>query len=264
MTAEPDPVLIRYLLGELPADEEAALDERAFVDDAWREETATAADDLIDAYLEGRLPADRRERFETRFLAAPQHRERYRLLRDLRTVANAPARPESGSRGRAGLWIGLAAAALVVLAWLVISGRPAVDDRIAQVPTPAPTATRAAVPTPSPAGPPVTAVATVDLPRRPGPVTVAIEPGVRTVRFSIPTIAPARYSARIVRDERTLWEEVDLEPSADEPIVVEVPAELLRDGSSMIVEPDVTRGSHAPPGVSRRSWPLRVAAPESR
>jgi hypothetical protein len=262
MTAAPDPVLIRYLLGELPADEEAALDERAFVDDAWREETAAAADDLIDAYLEDRLPADRRGRFETRFLKAPQHRERYRLLRDLRMVAKAPARLEPGPRGRAGLWIGLAAAALVVLAWLALSRRPVVDDRIAQVPTPTPssTPTPEASPSASPSTPATGGLLAVALPNQPRAVPVALTAGVRRVRFVVPAPGPTRYAAQIRLAGRAVWEEPDLDPAADgEPLTVEVPAEVLTAGTELALEPAVTRGASLPPGVVGRVWPLRVS-----
>ena len=107
--------MIRYLLGQLDPDEQAELDERAFVDDAFTEKVDLAADDLIDAYLSGDLGPDARQRFEVHFLASESRRERFRFIRALRTVAARRAAPPAPAAGRLLTW---AAAAALVLASL--------------------------------------------------------------------------------------------------------------------------------------------------
>jgi hypothetical protein len=263
----PDPILFRYLLGQLTPDEEAALDERAFVDDDWDEERAAAADELIDAYLTGALTADQRTRFETRFLASSEYRERFRLLRDLRTVMDrGRADPVSVDRSPGRPWLALAVAAALIAALaalaLLVSGRAQAPPRLATTGTPVPSPTP--TPSPSPEGSPTRApegaTATVSLPDPPGATRVAVDSTTRVVRFRVPTPAagPDAYVARVRRDGRTLWEEGDLEASGPT-LVLDVPASVLSgDSIELALEPDTTRSGSSGPRVPARIWPLRI------
>ena len=264
----PDPILIRYLLGELTPDEETALDERAFVDDAWDEERATAADDLIDAYLSGALTAGQRQRFETRFLASSEHRERLRLLRDLRTAVESgrSGLPGAGrAPGRPGLAWAVAATVIAALAALVLlmSGPAPQGPRFVVGPTAAPSTTSTPSPFPSV---PSSGTAAVSLPERPQPTRIPLASAVRVVRFTIPLPAdgPDAYIAKVRRDGRTVWEEGDLEASAGgSTLVVDVPAQVLAGESvALALEPDTTRSASPGPAASVRVWPLRLVRPE--
>ena len=268
-----DPILIRYLLGELTPDEEVALDERAFVDDAWDEERATAADDLIDAYLSGALTADQRQRFEAHFLASSEHRERFRLLRDLRTVvaSSRSGLPGAGrTPSRAGLVWAVAAAVIAALAALVLlmSGPAPKEPRFAGGSTAPPSRTPTPSPSPSvsPGVPSSAGTAAVSLPERPQPTRIPLDASFRVVRFTIPLPAegPDAYIAKVRRDGRTVWEEGDLEASAGgSTLVVDVPAQVLAGESvALVLEPDTTRSTSPRPAASERVWPLRLVRPE--
>lgn len=77
-----------YLLGTL-SDEEALrrIEEGILLSDDFDEKVSTAEDELIDEYLDGMLTADEEKRFREFFLAAPERREKFRLIRDLKELA---------------------------------------------------------------------------------------------------------------------------------------------------------------------------------
>ena len=265
---ETDASMMRYLLGELSADEQAELDERAFVDDVWEEKRDTAADELIDAYLAGALRPEARQRFEVHFLASAAHRERFQLVRDLRSVLarKSPAPAGSGPVRRGVVWSAAAAAVLAALTALFLLGRKQATDQLVAVATPPPTATAVAttepvatlpVETREPAPPRTLNVAVADASRS---VAVSLAPGVRTVRFAIPVVesdAPS-YSVTVRQGDKAVWQSEDLVPrEAGAPVEVGVPANLLAAGAVLSIEPEATRGaSPAPPPV--REWTLRV------
>ena len=271
MTERPeiDPSLMRYLLGELGPEEQAELDERAFVDDAWEEQRDAAADELIDAYLAGTLGSDARLRFETHFLTSAGHRERFRLLRDLRlVVARRAATGGRGARVRAGVaWLAAAAAVLAALVGLFFYARPQPPDpRVAvATPSPAPTASAAPAPTPRAEATPAierTRTLTVAVQDASRALAFAVEPDVRTVRFEIPVPDDDRtpsYSVAVRQGGETLWHRDDLVPrEAGAPLEVGVPADVLAAGAVLSVEPEAVRGaSPAPPAVRR--WTLRIS-----
>jgi hypothetical protein len=263
---EDDASMIRYLLGELDQDEQAELDQRAFVDDAWEERRDTAADELIDAYLAGTLRPEARQRFEIHFLASAAHRERFQLVRDLRSVLarKSPAPSASGPVRRTVVWSAAAAALLAALAALFALGRRQATDQLVAVATPPPIATPVApvaTPVPGETREPAAArtlnVAVADASRS---VAVSLGPGVRTVRFAIPVVesgAPS-YSVTVRQGDKAVWQSEDLVPrEAGAPVEVGVPANLLAAGAVLSIEPEATRGaSPAPPPV--REWTLRV------
>jgi hypothetical protein len=95
--------LVRYLMGELPAEEEQGLEERYFQDDALFSELLAVEGELIEQYLRGRLSPDEHRRFESVWLASPARRQRLELTRTvLASVSEPPAAagPREG-RGRA-------------------------------------------------------------------------------------------------------------------------------------------------------------------
>jgi hypothetical protein len=105
--------LVRYLMGELPAEEEQGLEERYFQDDALFSELLAVEGELIEQYLRGRLSPDEHRRFESVWLASPARRQRLELTRTvLSSVSEPPAAagPREG-RGRATGLRGLAAVA---------------------------------------------------------------------------------------------------------------------------------------------------------
>jgi hypothetical protein len=265
MTDRPeiDASMMRYLLGELGPDEQAELDERAFVDDAWEEKRDTAADELIDAYLAGALRAEARQRFEIHFLASAAHRERFQLVRDLRTVLSreGAARSPSVPVRRTLAWSAAAAALVAALAALFFFGRKQATDHLVAVATPPPTATVVATPVPEVTREPApTRTLTVDVADASRSIAVALGPEMRTVRFAIPVEesgAPS-YSVTVRQGTETVWQRHDLVPrEAGAPVEVGVPAHLLAGGEVLsIVEESVRGASPAPAPV--RQWTLRV------
>jgi hypothetical protein len=91
--------IIRYLLGELPEQEQLRLEERYFGDAEFFDQFLVMEDQLIDDYLRGQLSRRDKERFEKHFLSSPRGRERVKLARVLiRAVSEpmvvaTPARP---------------------------------------------------------------------------------------------------------------------------------------------------------------------------
>lgn len=67
-------ILTRYLLGELPEDEQAKIEEQLFRDDAAFEQARALKAELTDHYVRGNLSARERRRYEQRFLTSPAGR----------------------------------------------------------------------------------------------------------------------------------------------------------------------------------------------
>jgi hypothetical protein len=128
-------VLVRYLLGGLPEDEQVRVEERAFSDREYLDIIEAVEADLIDAYVRGELSASDRQQFERRFLASRERRTKVEFARALADVA-------PGSRGTVFLRrpitavrFALAAAAVLLvsaLSWQTIS-TIALNRRVAQL-----------------------------------------------------------------------------------------------------------------------------------
>jgi anti-sigma factor RsiW len=88
-----DQLLKRYLLGELPSDEQRRLEEVFFSEAQAFERLIAIEDDLIDDYVCGDLSRKQRERFEKHFLVSPERRERLALAKAL--VASVSEQPET-------------------------------------------------------------------------------------------------------------------------------------------------------------------------
>ena len=153
--ADRDERYARYLLGDLPEEERARLEEEYFADDAEFERLAAVRDELTDLYARGELPARERRLFEEHFLATAPRRRRAREAEELiefsTRLAAAPRAREGGAERRPFLLRALARgtpalrfsfAALLLLAalggaWLLV--RRADDlrtERAAATPSP--------------------------------------------------------------------------------------------------------------------------------
>lgn len=137
----------RFLLGELPEDEQERLERRVLEDGAAGESVAAVEDDLLDAYAAGELPRRQRLAFERRLRASGSLRRRAAFARALarhagsdNTETERPAAvvvPGPGfRRGFAAPLAGLAAAASLLLAvacgWLLWRGT-AMTERVASL-----------------------------------------------------------------------------------------------------------------------------------
>jgi hypothetical protein len=153
-----DPLIVRYLLDELPPDERRLLEQRYFLDDGLFESVCSIEAQLIRDFLRGQLPTGQRRRFEARYLESPQLSEKVESARLLMQSASAvppalaaPARNEHvsteskapGRRSIVGLSIreslqeafrvragvlgfvvaGLVTAAMLVAAWFGLDNR---------------------------------------------------------------------------------------------------------------------------------------------
>jgi anti-sigma factor RsiW len=124
-------LLIKYLLGDLTEEEQAAVEDRAFADAEYLGELRAAESDLIDSYVRGELPRSDRQRFESRFLTSPARRNKVEFARALATVAAESKQDEAPRATRSGWLMGWSpalqfAGALALLicvaggAWLVL------------------------------------------------------------------------------------------------------------------------------------------------
>ena len=131
-------LITRYLLGELPEEQQIEIEDRAFNDKEFLASITAVENDLIDEYVREELPKTARRRFETLFLASEGRRKRVEFARALVRVADEARVPKreivTGVSWREALAafirglnpvgrIALAAAALVVLlggAWLIV------------------------------------------------------------------------------------------------------------------------------------------------
>src|SRR5678815_1995557 len=94
MSVDNEKLIARYLLGELPEDQQVEIEDRAFSDKDYLASITAVENDLIDEYVRGELSAADRQRFETRFLASTERRKRVEFATALRTVVSEPVRPE--------------------------------------------------------------------------------------------------------------------------------------------------------------------------
>jgi hypothetical protein len=131
----PDDRVIRsYLLGEMPAEERAAFQERIFENDEVFLRVLAAEDDLTDALARGALSADEAARVRA-FLEESSQRDRLPIARAMAQTRGKPSRVSPSPVRRI-----LALAACLILAiaafWLALRNHDA-QTQIAQV-TPAP------------------------------------------------------------------------------------------------------------------------------
>jgi hypothetical protein len=87
-TTEQDERMTRYLLGDLPEPEQAAIEQEFFADPEKFEGIWAAENDLVDRYVRGRLSRGEQELFERNYLRSPKHRERVLIAGKLLEAAD--------------------------------------------------------------------------------------------------------------------------------------------------------------------------------
>jgi len=90
-------VIARYLLGDLPEEQQVAIEDRAFADKDYLALITSVENDLIDEYVRQELSPTERQQFERQFLASAERRKRVEFARVLarvpeRTVVSEPAK----------------------------------------------------------------------------------------------------------------------------------------------------------------------------
>ena len=94
MSVDNEKLIARYLLGELPEEQQVEIEDRAFSDKEYLASITAVENDLIDEYVRGELSGAERQLFESRFLASAERRKRVEFAKALRTVVSEPVRPE--------------------------------------------------------------------------------------------------------------------------------------------------------------------------
>src|ERR1044072_3972467 len=94
MSLDNEKLISRYLLGELPEEQQVEIEDRAFSDKDYLASITAVENDLIDEYVRGELSAADRQRFESRFLASAERRKRVEFAKALSTVVSESAAPE--------------------------------------------------------------------------------------------------------------------------------------------------------------------------
>ncbi|HZS07351.1 MAG TPA: hypothetical protein VFD58_21120 [Blastocatellia bacterium] len=87
-------LIARYLLGDLPEEEQSRLEDLAFSDRECRRRIVAVESDLIDEYVRGELSEARRRQFERRFFASAGRRRKVEFARALARVVSATATEE--------------------------------------------------------------------------------------------------------------------------------------------------------------------------
>lgn len=112
--------LLRFLLGELPAEEVDAIDQRLLIDEEFANLVAEARNDLLDAYAAGELDTSMRQRVEKALLQGPTDSLSLSVARKLQSTRTAGQESTRRSKvkwpiARKRVWIPVAVAAVVVL-----------------------------------------------------------------------------------------------------------------------------------------------------
>ena len=80
-----------FLLGNLPDEARAGIEDRFLADEEFAVQLELAEDELIESYLLGELSTGDKQRFRVAFLSQPRRRERVLAMKAVRAVANAEA-----------------------------------------------------------------------------------------------------------------------------------------------------------------------------
>lgn len=82
--SEDEPVIRKYLLGQLSEDEQRDLEERIMVDSELFDQTLLTEDDLVEEYLDGQLTGADRDAFESHYLSTRDGRTQFNLAKSMR------------------------------------------------------------------------------------------------------------------------------------------------------------------------------------
>jgi hypothetical protein len=240
-----DAVIVRYLLGELSAEEQDALERRYFGDSELLDRIEAVEDDLIDDYVGDALTPLQRRHFERHFLTE-ERRERVRMAEALQHAAP----PRASRRWWAmPLAATLFVAALLTVVWMALRQRPAApatpvvvqaQPRSEPVPQPKP---QAEPPAPSP---PALQLATITLfpglTRGDDTPVVSLAQKTDAVRLEVLLEAEApRYEATLhSMDGAEVWKGSALVAMKGK-LLLTIPRERLRHGEHLLT---VTASNH--------------------
>ena len=100
MAAEPysEELIARYLLGDLPEEQQTEIEDRAFRDEGFLQDIRAVESDLIDEYVRQELRDPQRLQFETRFLASAERRRKLEFARALSAVVSEAEVTEKETR----------------------------------------------------------------------------------------------------------------------------------------------------------------------
>ena len=87
-------LIARYLLGELPEEQQVEIEDRAFADKDYLANITAVENDLIDEYVRHELSESDRRKFESRFLASAERRKRVEFAKAFTQVASEAAAPQ--------------------------------------------------------------------------------------------------------------------------------------------------------------------------
>src|SRR5215510_10414646 len=79
-------LIVRYLMGDLPEDEQTRLEDRAFSDRDYMRNIVAVESDLIDEYVRGELSDSERQQFERLFLVSAERQRKVEFARALASV----------------------------------------------------------------------------------------------------------------------------------------------------------------------------------
>jgi hypothetical protein len=268
---------IQYLLDEMSQLDRAIFEDEYFTSDDEDDLLQAAEDELIDSYARGTLSPERRARFEERYLASPEIRERVAFARWLMdTVAERQGLPRPRRPGAAigppaiGWAAGLAAAAVLAVSATFVTGklrdaqseRDQLRDTVARLESHAWEQDRrmallardlGRVVSEAVAGGAVRS-ATATLTAAPGAADtprIALAADVTVLRLDVPAPdAAASYRAVLRRDERELWHQDGLRALAGShgaAVTCVIPAALLPAGRyAVVLTAEGTAGAHPP------------------
>jgi anti-sigma factor RsiW len=94
-------LLTRYLLGELPEDERARVEDEAFADAEILAQLLAVENDLVDEYVRGELTGEARHRFERMFLNSAERRRKIAFAGALGRLDTASLGAPSGATAAA-------------------------------------------------------------------------------------------------------------------------------------------------------------------
>lgn len=98
-----DQIIIRYLLNDMPSEEEAFFEEDYLADGDLFDDIRALEEELIDEYVRGSLSDYERQRFERHYLATATRRARVETARQLAHLC----KQQSPAQAPAGIWNGL-------------------------------------------------------------------------------------------------------------------------------------------------------------
>ncbi len=81
-------MIVRYLLGELPENQQVEIEDQAFQDQEYLQNIQAVENDLIDEYVRGEIPPHQRQKFESHFLASAERRRKLEFARALGSVTS--------------------------------------------------------------------------------------------------------------------------------------------------------------------------------